>query len=339
MLKKIIIISFLTGLAFAQSPAKKWVIIQDLQDRIVYLDTSAIKDYDNQISIWGLTIFRTPQRVTPFTEAVSQIKSNLLFNSVTSTYSVIGTLYYGKMGKIIGESSAPRITGGESNFELPIQPGSSIESMYQKAYTYQTTGKLEPDESEYLANTDFSKERPKKNLTGQVTKNDTTPKPTGPIVLTPEQNIAFIDEANIKTLEKRDSIAAVNKQNQTPVVTEPKETESLKTKLTPPTNKADLGNVKIDQKKTVIKKYSYDNEKDTNVRDNIWSDGIKYTIQLSSWREKDVAERLVLQKKNEGHDAFLMKVELPRRGTWYRVRIGYFDTLEEAQNYKRNNKL
>jgi cell division protein FtsN len=34
-----------------------------------------------------------------------------------------------------------------------------------------------------------------------------------------------------------------------------------------------------------------------------------------------------------------MKVELPGRGTWFRVRIGYFDSLEEAQNYQRENNL
>lgn len=339
MLKNILIILFVSGFILAQSPAKKWVIIQDLQDRIVYLDTSAIKEYENQISVWGLTVFRTPRRVTPFTDEISQIKSNLLFNTVTNTYSVIGTLYYDKGGRIIGESAAPRITGGEDSFELPVQPGSSIESLFKKGFTYKTTGKLETDKSEYLANTDFSKEKPKNNQTEQTTKTDSTVKPSGPIVISAEQNIALIDEANVKTIEKRDSIIAANKEalkNTPPVV---KIDSSAKSKTKPPSNKSDLSDVKLELPKPTKSKMAYNNSSDSNVRGNIWSDGSKYVIQLSSWRKKDVAEKLVSDKKSEGHNAFLMKAELPGRGVWYRVRVGYFDTLEEAQNYKRTNNL
>lgn len=333
MLKNIIFILIITAVIFAQAPAKKWVIIQDLENRIVYLDTTVIKEYENQLSVWGLTVFRNPQRVTPFVDEVYQIKSNLLFNSITNSYSVIGTLYYDRSGKIIGESTAPRITGGEDNFELPVQPGSSIEILFQKAVTYKNTGKLEVEESEFLANTDFSKDRPKNNLAEQKSKDDTIAKPAGPVVLSPEQNIALIDESNIETIKKRDSLAAIPRR------TTLETSIQAEMKPSPPSNRIDLSNIKISSESTRMKGLSYDNTQDSNVRGNIWSDGTKYVIQHSSWRKENEANSLVEKIKTEGHNAFIMRVELPGRGTWYRVRIGYFDTLQEAENYRRSNNL
>lgn len=333
MRKNIIFILIISATLYAQAPAKKWVIIQDLESRIVYLDTTAIKEYENQLSVWGLTVFRNPQRVTPFVEEVYQIKSNLLFNSITNTYSVIGTLYYDRSGKIIGESTAPRITGGEGSFELPVQPGSSIEILYQKAFTYKTTGTLESEVSEFLANTDFSKERPRENLVEKESKDDTITKPAGPVVLSPEQNIALIDESNIETIKKRDSIAAIQRTN----LADNRLQAELKP--IPPSNRKDLSNVNISNEQPRKKTSTYDNSNDSNVRGNIWTDGTKYVIQHSSWRSENEANSLVDKMKTEGHNSFVMRVELPRRGTWYRVRIGYFDTLQEAENYKRNNNL
>lgn len=343
MLKKIFLIVFVSGFILAQSPAKKWVIIQDLQDRIVYLDTSVVKEYDNQLSVWGLTVFRKPQRVTPFQEEVYQIKSNLLFNTVTNTYSLIGTLYYNRSGKIIGESAAPRITGGEDNFEFPIQPGSSIETLYQKAFTYNQTGTLEVTESEYLASTDFSKENPINKKNDEKTKEDTTTNTDAPVVISTEQNISLIDEANAKTIAKQDSIAKADsmRRAENPLLKKESIDKTATTKPNPPSNKANLSDVKLDTKTktTKPKPVNYDVSKDQNVRGNIWSDGTKYVIQLSSWRRENVADEIVMKQKEAGHKAFKMKVQLPGRGTWYRVRIGYFDTLEEAQNYQRQNSL
>ncbi|MDZ7763935.1 MAG: hypothetical protein U5K00_05855 [Melioribacteraceae bacterium] len=299
MLKKIIIILFLIVITFAQSPAKKWVIIQDLEDRIVYLDTSTIKAYENQLSLWSLTTFRQPQHVTPFQDQVYQIKSNFLFTDAANTYNVIGTLYYDKTTKIIGESSTPRIASGEETFELPVQPGSSIEALFDAAKNYLNTGNVEVPESEYLANTDFSQERPQRRSNTETPSTDTAETQTEPIKLSPEQNIALIDEANVKTLEARDSIQRSDtlrkiksKQDSVKRSEKPKE-EASKPKRTP--------------------KPIYDETSDQNIRGNYWSDGNLFVIQLSSWRRENVAKEIVEQKKAEGHNAFVMSVNLPGR--------------------------
>lgn len=339
-MKKILLVIILSLVCFAQSPAKKWVIIQDLQDRIVYLDTTAIKVYENQISLWGLTKFREPQRFTPFQDEVYQIKSNLLFNDVTRTYNVIGTLYYDKTLRIIGESTSPRITGGEDTFELPVQPGSSIEALFKSAKNYVTEGTINVPESEYLVDNEMSKQKPKMNSDTTNPGIDSLQANQGPIKLSLEENIAVIDEANVKTFEKQDTVSIKD------TVVQPTKTEQIldrvnqpASELKPPSNKANLDNVKVDVPEPKPSKPKYDASQDRNVQGNYWSDGNLFVIQLSSWRQKNVAEQIVAEKKSEGHNAFLMQVDLPGRGTWYRVRIGYFDTLGEARNYRRTNNL
>ena len=343
MLKKIVLISIIGITLFSQAPPKKWVIIQDLEDRIVYLDTTTLKTYENQLSLWGLTIFREPQRVTPFQDEVYQIKSNLLFNDVANTYNVIGTLYYDKTTRIIGESSTPRITGGDDTFELPVQPGSSIEALFNAAKNYLNTGEVEVPESEYLANTDFSKERPTRQTNKSEITEDTVNQSGEPIKLSPEQNIALIDEANLKTLQKEDTAAiedTAKKLNSTEqILAQINDSNTKKPK--PPSNRANIDDLKIEKKKTkaVTAKPTYDASSDRNVQGNYWSDGTLYVIQLSSWRRENVAQKIVDDHTAAGHNAFKMKVELPGRGTWYRVRIGYFNSLQEAREYQRTNNL
>lgn len=81
--------------------------------------------------------------------------------------------------------------------------------------------------------------------------------------------------------------------------------------------------------------YNFNSER--LVYKTIFTDGKKFCLQISSWKEKWKAEREVNKLKNMGHNAFIVKVNIPGKGIWYRVRIGYFLTLEEAEKY--NNKM
>ncbi|MFZ1288610.1 MAG: SPOR domain-containing protein [Melioribacteraceae bacterium] len=72
------------------------------------------------------------------------------------------------------------------------------------------------------------------------------------------------------------------------------------------------------------------NEKE--VADNIYSIGSTYSVQVSSWKQAGIAEREVNKLKSKGFDAFVAKVYIPKfNGTWHRVRIGPYSTLEEAK--------
>ena len=115
MIKKLFLIStvilILSKTVSAQIPQNKWWIVQDLPDKIVYIDTSAIKLNENQISVWGLVLYRSPIKLNAFKEEISRIKSQYLFNVANKKYAVLGTLYYDNKSRIVGESISPAITG------------------------------------------------------------------------------------------------------------------------------------------------------------------------------------------------------------------------------------
>jgi cell division protein FtsN len=79
---------------------------------------------------------------------------------------------------------------------------------------------------------------------------------------------------------------------------------------------------------------------DVQAANQIYYDGEVYSVQVSSWRSATIAEREVERLKNAGHDAFIYQVFLESKGsTWNRVRIGYFDTLENAEDFLVKNKF
>jgi hypothetical protein len=64
--------------------------------------------------------------------------------------------------------------------------------------------------------------------------------------------------------------------------------------------------------------------------------GTLYCIQLSSWRNEKIANDEAKNLLSKGFDSFVAIVELPNNGgIRYRVRVGYFTSLEEAQIIKK----
>lgn len=81
-------------------------------------------------------------------------------------------------------------------------------------------------------------------------------------------------------------------------------------------------------------KYNYADEKYAG--EMIYSDGYLYCIQLSSWRNEKIANDEAKNLLSKGFDSFVAIVELPDGGgIWYRVRVGYFTSLKEAQIIKK----
>ena len=70
------------------------------------------------------------------------------------------------------------------------------------------------------------------------------------------------------------------------------------------------------------------------VKGNIYRYTEGYVVQVSSWRRISVAEKQVAVYQKRGFKAFIQKAEIPGRGTWYRVRIGYFNSVAEAEKVK-----
>ncbi len=59
----------------------------------------------------------------------------------------------------------------------------------------------------------------------------------------------------------------------------------------------------------------------------------KYTIQLGSHRGLKEAEEFAEGFKIRGYNPIINEVILPKRGTWYRVSLGVFDSVTEAKEY------
>jgi len=56
-----------------------------------------------------------------------------------------------------------------------------------------------------------------------------------------------------------------------------------------------------------------------------------YTIQICSLRYEQRANRVVMELIKKGDPAFTSHAHIPGKGDWYRVFLGYYGTLEEAQ--------
>jgi len=56
-----------------------------------------------------------------------------------------------------------------------------------------------------------------------------------------------------------------------------------------------------------------------------------YTVNLASFKKRARAERYLEELKEQGLQGFVWEAEVPQKGTWYRVSIGGFSTIEQAQ--------
>ena len=74
----------------------------------------------------------------------------------------------------------------------------------------------------------------------------------------------------------------------------------------------------------------------TIVRDQSTSPHGFYTIQLSSWRTRAKAESEAARYREQGLEAYVQEAVIPEMGTWYRVRIGNYPVLSEAQEAARS---
>lgn len=60
-----------------------------------------------------------------------------------------------------------------------------------------------------------------------------------------------------------------------------------------------------------------------------------FTVQITSIRDRATAEALAGRLRRKGYPAFTLPHSIPKRGTWYRVRVGHFKQREAAQEMSR----
>ena len=61
-----------------------------------------------------------------------------------------------------------------------------------------------------------------------------------------------------------------------------------------------------------------------------------YTLQVSSVRRRDEAQALATAMTRQGLQAYITAATIPAKGTWYRVRVGHYDSVQAANVAKAN---
>ena len=57
-----------------------------------------------------------------------------------------------------------------------------------------------------------------------------------------------------------------------------------------------------------------------------------YTVQIAATRDRATAEAMADRLRRKGYSVFILPHLVPKRGTWYRVRVGHFTQREAAQD-------
>jgi cell division septation protein DedD len=67
----------------------------------------------------------------------------------------------------------------------------------------------------------------------------------------------------------------------------------------------------------------------------IFTDGQYFCFQVGAFRNKSVADDAAKELYESGHNAFVLEATpFDNDEIWYRIRIGYFDSLAETKSYK-----
>ena len=318
---------------FAQAPNTNWIPVIELPNQSVFIDTSTIKYVENQISVLSLTSYKKPQLITSIGLEASNIKSQILFNVPLNKYTIIGALYYDKNLKILGETTLPGFAKNNQNFALSVDSNAVMAAIL--------------DKSQSVLNKDNIGSTARKN-----SKSDSKNK-TG-AVMTGKKELLKTNQDKIDQKPpaiKIPIVAKSNDNNQKLPVQIPLRKDQLVKKDQSIKIVRDSSSKKDEQKKPILEKRKeeiksipvpkvketsvekpYNSQKESNPKSTIFTDGTKYSFQVSSWKNKSKAESEVQKLKSRHHNAFIAE-GIVKGVTRYRVRIGYFRSLEETEAY------
>lgn len=67
-------------------------------------------------------------------------------------------------------------------------------------------------------------------------------------------------------------------------------------------------------------------------------DGGGYTVQVASCKHRSDADTLAGTLRSKGYPVFVVPADIPGKGRWYRVRVGTFNTRQQAREFGENLK-
>lgn len=308
-IRSVLVLIILISVSLISAQARKnWKVIDKNDEATLYIDANNIKELDNQISIWSLETFIN-DKVAEDGTLISKIKTQFLINKLTGKYSEIGSIKYDETGRIIHDFDKQTKSTLASNVSLSSNP--KVMKLYNLADRFLKTGQL----AEYRS---VDKPKTEEKTKEKIVENEKSAADT------------------LKVVEKVDPNLIVIKGTKKPekAVTAPileiaiMENEPLEIAPAKPVED------EIEEIEE-IKSAEYDINKDVAVEGTIFSDGNLYCIQISSWRNKSTADRQAEKFRKMGYNSFVTEVYISsKRSTWYRVRVGYFNTLKEAREVR-----
>ena len=163
----------------------------------------------------------------------------------------------------------------------------------------------------------------------------------------------LLASSSISIINNKDELkpkkVPVKKETKPEIVHERKKTPVKKVvkKDPPPEKTVEKKTVKPEKKKEIktekphesVKEDIYVTKLDYNKPDFPNTDqGGKYTVQLGSFQNIDAAYNLEKKMQEKGYPSFVIKAAIPKKGTWYRVRVGTFQNKEKAVAYAEKLK-
>lgn len=147
-------------------------------------------------------------------------------------------------------------------------------------------------------------------------------------------------EPRSETIKKEAKPEIVPERKKTPVKKvvkkDPPPEKTLKKKSVKPEKKKEI---KTENSQESVKEDKYVTKLDYNKPDFPNTDqGGKYTVQLGSFQNIDAAYNLEKKMQEKGYPSFVIKAAIPKKGTWYRVRVGTFQNKEKAVAYAEKLK-
>jgi cell division septation protein DedD/nucleoid DNA-binding protein len=76
-----------------------------------------------------------------------------------------------------------------------------------------------------------------------------------------------------------------------------------------------------------------------SVGGNVYKYKDYYVVQVASYPTYEVAEEEAKRFKDKGYNAFIEIADIPGKGTWYRVRVGDFTSLKQAEDFAVKNSI
>ncbi len=161
-----------------------------------------------------------------------------------------------------------------------------------------------------------------------------------------QNKLAALEEALIKKEREQfeDLSKAVNKKEHLEFYEDLKKSETVHAvtavKKEPAAEKPDAGKPVAVKESTIqpekeqpaeMMQKPADGGEESKITDQPAGGDFRWTIQVSSLKDRAAAEKMVEKLKQKGYSAYSMASSISGKGRWYRVRVGPFRHKEEAE--------